>query len=32
LLNSGLVEKQGQRGRAPNSYHLLNLTDTQTQS
>jgi len=32
LLNSGLVEKQGRRGRAPNSYHLLNLADTQTES
>jgi len=31
LLNSGLVEKQGRRGRKPNTYHLLNLPDTQTQ-
>ena len=31
LLNSGLVEKQGRRGRKPNTYHLLNLQDTQTQ-
>lgn len=32
LLNSGLVEKHGRRGRAPNTYRLLNLSDTQTQT
>ena len=32
LQNSGLIEKHGRRGRAPNTYHLLNLKDTQTQN
>ena len=32
LINSGLIQKHGRRGRAPNTYHLLNLKDTQTQN
>ena len=31
LLNAGLLEKQGRRGRKPNTYSLPHLTDTQTQ-
>ena len=32
LQNSGLIEKKGQRGRKPNAYRLLNLSDDQTQT
>ena len=30
LLHDGLLEKQGRRGRKPNTYHLLPLPDAQT--
>lgn len=30
LLHSDLLEKQGRRGRKPNTYHLLHLSDAQT--